>query len=52
MRSILRANSEFIGNVAVMMSGKTIAAVIALFTMPIVARLFVPSDFGVAPSHR
>jgi O-antigen/teichoic acid export membrane protein len=48
MRSILRANSEFIGNVAVMMSGKTIAAVIALFTMPIVARLFVPSDFGVA----
>lgn len=31
-----------------MMSGKSIAAVIALFTMPIVARLFVPADFGTA----
>lgn len=31
-----------------MMSGKTLAAMIALFTMPIVARLFLPSDFGVA----
>ena len=29
------------------MSGKTIAAAIALFTTPIVARLFDPSDFGV-----
>jgi O-antigen/teichoic acid export membrane protein len=48
MRNTFRAHSEFIGNVAVMMSGKSIAAVIALFTMPVVARLFVPSDFGVA----
>lgn len=48
MRRTFKAHSEFISNVAVMMSGKTIAAVIALFTMPLVARLFVPSDFGVA----
>lgn len=48
MRSIFQTHSEFIGNVAVMMSGKTIAAAIALITMPIVARLFTPADFGVA----
>jgi O-antigen/teichoic acid export membrane protein len=41
-------HSEFIGQVATLMSGKTIAAAIALFTTPIVARLFEPSDFGVA----
>jgi O-antigen/teichoic acid export membrane protein len=31
-----------------MMSGKTVAAVIAFVTVPIVARLFEPSDFGIA----
>ena len=43
----LKRHSEFIGNVATMMSGRTVAAAIALVTMPIVARLFQPSDFGV-----
>ena len=47
-RRLSAGHSEFIGNVAVMMSGKTVAALIALFTTPIVARLFSPSDFGVA----
>jgi lipopolysaccharide exporter len=44
---LLKRHSEFIGNVATMMSGRTLAAAIALVTMPIVARLFQPSDFGV-----
>ncbi|MGI9234000.1 MAG: oligosaccharide flippase family protein [Woeseiaceae bacterium] len=48
MRSFLARHSEFVSNVAIIMSGRTLAAMIALFTMPIVARLFVPSDFGVA----
>ena len=46
-RSLAR-HREFMGNVATMMSGRTIAAAVALFTMPIVARLFTPEDFGVA----
>ncbi len=33
---------------ATMMSGKTIASAISLVTMPIIARLYLPSDFGVA----
>lgn len=41
-------HSEFIENVATMMSGRTVAAIIALVTIPIVARLFEPADFGVA----
>ncbi|MCG8371497.1 MAG: oligosaccharide flippase family protein [Proteobacteria bacterium] len=48
MRKLVATHSEFLGNVAMMMSGRTIAAVIALFTMPIVSRLFTPMDFGVA----
>lgn len=48
MRSFLVKHREFIGNVAIMMSGKTTASLIALVTMPIVARLFAPSDFGIA----
>ena len=48
MRRIVRTHSDFISNVAVMMSGKSIAAIVALFTVPVVARLFVPSDFGIA----
>lgn len=44
----LSRHSDFIGNVATLMSGKSIAAAIALFTTPIVARLFEPGDFGVA----
>ena len=45
---LLSRHSEFIGHVATLMSGKSIAAAIALLTTPIVARFFVPSDFGVA----
>lgn len=48
LRRLIARHSEFVGNVATMMSGRTIAAVIALATIPIVARLFSPSDFGVA----
>jgi len=48
MRSFLTRHAEFLGNVAIMMSGKTLAGLIALLTMPIVARLFLPDDFGVA----
>lgn len=44
----LQRHRAFLGNVATMMSGKSISAVIALLTMPIVARLFSPSDFGIA----
>lgn len=43
-----KRHKDFIGNVATMMSGRAIAAAIALLTMPIVARLFSPGDFGVA----
>ncbi len=48
MHRSLKRHNEFIGHVAVMMSGRTVAALVALFTMPIVARLYLPSDFGVA----
>ena len=48
MTPFLLRHKEFIGNVAILMSGKGLAAAIAFLTMPIVARLFVPEDFGVA----
>jgi O-antigen/teichoic acid export membrane protein len=44
----LARHSEFIGHVATLMSGKAAAGLIALVTMPVVARLFAPADFGVA----
>jgi lipopolysaccharide exporter len=44
----LTKHNKFMADVAAMMSGKAIAAAIALVTMPLVARLFAPSDFGVA----
>jgi O-antigen/teichoic acid export membrane protein len=44
----LARHTTFIAHVATLMSGKAIAGMIAIFTMPIVARLFEPSDFGVA----
>lgn len=44
----LNKHKTFIGNIAAMMSGKTVASAIALMTMPIIARLFEPGDFGVA----
>jgi O-antigen/teichoic acid export membrane protein len=49
-RSFLERHLGFVGNVAKMMSGKTVAAGIAFVTMPIVSRLFEPGDFGVAAS--
>ena len=48
MRDFFSKHHEFIANVAVLISGRTTAALIALFTTPIVARLFSPGDFGVA----
>jgi O-antigen/teichoic acid export membrane protein len=48
MRNFLQRHSKFVGNVAIIMSGRTVAALIAFFTIPIVARLYVPDDFGVA----
>lgn len=45
---LLKRHRAFVADVATMMSGKSIAAAIALFTTPIVARLFEPADFGVA----
>jgi lipopolysaccharide exporter len=44
----LARHTEFIGHVATLMSGKAFAGLVALATMPVVARLFSPSDFGVA----
>lgn len=44
----LKRHKEFMRNVATMMTGKSVAAGIALITMPIISRLFTPSDFGVA----
>jgi lipopolysaccharide exporter len=39
---------EFIGHVATLMSGKAFAGLVAIITMPVVARLFSPEHFGVA----
>lgn len=48
MRNFFVRHREFFGNVAILMSGRMVAALIALFMVPIVARLFSPSDFGIA----
>lgn len=45
---LLARHSVFVSHVATMMTGKSVAAAIALFTMPVIARLFSPNDFGVA----
>ena len=39
---------EFIGNVTTLVSGKALAGLVGIFTMPVVSRLFTPEDFGVA----
>jgi O-antigen/teichoic acid export membrane protein len=39
---------EFIGHVATLMSGKAFAGLVAIFTMPVVSRLFTPEHFGVS----
>ena len=48
MRHFLTRHAEILRNVAILISGKTVAAIIALAAVPIIARLFVPADFGVA----
>jgi O-antigen/teichoic acid export membrane protein len=48
VQKLLKRHREFIEHVAIMMSGKAISAIIALLTMPFVARLFIPDHFGVA----
>ena len=44
----LKRHKTFMGHVATMMSGKSVASGIALVTMPIIARLFDPDHFGIA----
>jgi lipopolysaccharide exporter len=44
----LKKYADFISHVATMISGRAVAALIGLATTPIVARLFDPSEFGVA----
>jgi lipopolysaccharide exporter len=44
----LSRHREFLGHVATLMSGKAFAGLVAIFTMPIVARLFSPEHFGVS----
>ncbi len=44
----LRRHREFIGQIGTIMSGRVIAACVTLCLTPIVARLFIPHDFGVA----
>lgn len=41
-------HSQFFRHVATLMSGSVFAQVIALATVPIIARLFDPADFGIA----
>lgn len=48
MRIFFSKHGDFMKNVAILMSGKSLAAIIALVTMPIVASLFTPADFGAA----
>jgi O-antigen/teichoic acid export membrane protein len=44
----LARHREFLGHVATLMSGKAFAGLVAIVTMPVVARLFSPEHFGVA----
>ena len=44
----LSRHREFLGHVATIMSGKAFAGLVAIVTMPVVARLFSPEHFGVA----
>ena len=41
-------HQEFLRHVAALMSGKAIAGMLAVVTMPIVSRLFTPEHFGTA----
>ena len=45
---ILKRNRSFLKHIGTLMSAKAIAAAIALLITPVIARLFDPSDFGVA----
>lgn len=46
IKSRLNIRSEFIKNVFTLLSGATIAQVIALVAIPILTRLYTPEDFG------
>ena len=45
--SILRRNAEFVTNVTKLVSGSGLALLISLILTPLVARVFVPEDYGV-----
>lgn len=51
MLKLFRKHGEFIRHVGVIVSGRSVAAVIGLIVTPIVARLFEPADFGTAASY-
>ncbi len=51
LRKLFGGRSRFLVNVTTLMSGKVIAALIAILTTPIVSRLFGPDDFGVAAQY-
>jgi O-antigen/teichoic acid export membrane protein len=51
LRNALSRNKEFLGHVATLMTGKGLAGLIAILTMPIVARLFNPDEFGIAAMY-
>lgn len=40
-------NSQFVRNVATLMSGQAMAQLITIIATPVIARLFIPEDFGV-----
>jgi O-antigen/teichoic acid export membrane protein len=44
----LHRHREFIGQIGTIMSGRVIAAAVSLVLTPVVARLFLPHDFGIA----
>ena len=45
---IPKRHKTFVGHIALLMSGKVVAAAIALVLTPVIARLFDPGDFGIA----
>lgn len=44
----LRKHRDFIGQVGTIVSGRVVAAAVSLLLTPVVARLFSPTDFGIA----
>jgi O-antigen/teichoic acid export membrane protein len=48
MHTLKFRRAELFRNVAVLVAGKTLAAAVAFLTIPIIARLLTPSDYGTA----